>query len=270
MKYCLPYNKYTYDKDLINDADEWTIDYNPEDVTLSKFLEVYKDKRINFRIGEAINLKEQIGIDFLKELNEKYPNLHILIQQYNSDTLQILKDNNIKNYFFNTYAHNIDIFYMLVNSGVSDIYVVESLGFELNKISKVAKDKGVRIRVYPNIAQASVNEIPGLKKFFIRPEDIKDYEEYVDVCEFLYEDATCINCFNIYKNMQEWFGNLREIISELDIDLDSRFILPRFGETRAKCGKRCFRGDPCHICELIQETAGTLEEAGIRIEKEKE
>ena len=51
--------------------------------------------------------------------------------------------------------------------------------------------------------------------------------------------------------------------------LDSRYILPRFGEVRAKCGKKCFKGEPCHICELIQESSGLLEEAGLVIEKEK-
>ena len=50
MKYCLPYNQNTYQSNLINDADEWSIDYNPEDKTLFKFLDTYKDRRINFRI----------------------------------------------------------------------------------------------------------------------------------------------------------------------------------------------------------------------------
>ena len=253
MKYCLPYNKYTYKNELINEADEWTIDYNPDDITLTKFLDVYKDKRINFRIKDNVNIEEELGINFLKELNEKYPNLYIQFPQY---------------YFFTTYANNIDFFYILLNSGVSDIYVVESLCFELDKISKMAKEKNIRIRTYPNVAQTLSSEIPALKRFFIRPEDIQIYEKYVDVCEFLYENEACLVYLDIYKNKKEWFGNLAEIIDGLEINLDSRFILPKFGETRVKCGKRCFRGDPCHICELIQETAETLEDAGIRIDKE--
>lgn len=270
MKYCLPYNRYTYDSDLIHEADEWTVEYNPEDNTLLQFLDKYKDKRINFRIlDNKINIKEDMGIGFLKDLTDKYHNLYIEFAHYDTEIISILKEHEIKRYFFSTHANNIDLFYILINSGATDVFVVEAMGFELNKLSKVAKEKGVQIRVYPNIAQSAGNEVPGLKRFFIRPEDIQDYEEYVDVCDFFYEDATCLNYFNIYKNMKEWFGNLKEIINGLDTDLDSRFILPRFGETRAKCGKRCFRGDPCHICDLIQETAGKLEEAGIRIEKEK-
>lgn len=269
MKYCLPYNKYTFDKEFVNEADEWTIDYNPDDVTLFKFLDVYKDKRINFRIGDKIDIKEEVGIGFIKEITNKYPNLYILIQQYSPEIKEILQNNEIKNYFFSTYVSNIDLFYILVNSGASDIYIVESLGFDLDKISKVAKEKNVAIRIFPNVAQAISDEIPNLKRFFIRPEDIQDYEEYVDVCEFFYEDETCLNYLNIYKNMKEWYGDLSEIINGLNVNLDSRYILPRFGEVRAKCGKKCFKGEPCHICELIQESSGLLEEAGLVIEKEK-
>jgi len=270
MKYCLPYNKYTYDNDLINDADEWSIDYNPEDKTLLAFLDKYKDKRINFRILDKIDIKDTLGINFIVDLQKEYPNVYIQIPLYNKEIVEILKEHEIKNYFFSDYVNNIDLFYLLINSGVSDIYIVEALGFELDKLSSIAHKNNVRIRVFPNIAQALKAEIPDLKKFFIRPEDIQDYEDFVDICEFYYEDKKCLNYFHIYKDLKEWYGDLGEIISGLNIKLDSRYMLPRFGEIRAKCSKKCFKGGNCHICELIEETAGTLEEKRIIIEKIKE
>lgn len=269
MKYCLPYNKYTFKSELIKDVDEWSIDYNPEDKTLFKFLDTYKDKRINFRVLDKIDITEPLGINFIKDLQKEYPNVYIQFPIYSKEIMDIIKENEIKNYFFSTYVNNIDMFYSLVNNGVSDMYIVEALGFELEKLSKVAKEKNVSIRVFPNIAQSLVADIPDLKKFFIRPEDIQDYEKFVDVCEFYYEDNKCINYFNIYKNKQEWFGDLSEIINGLNIKLDSRFVLPRFGELRSRCGKKCFKGEPCHICELIEETAQSMEEAGLLVEKEK-
>ena len=269
MKYCLPYNKNTYQSNLINDADEWSIDYNPEDKTLFKFLDTYKDRRINFRIWDKIDIKDTLGVNFIKDLQKEYPNVYIQFPQYTKEIANIIKENEIKNFFFSTYVNNIDLFYSIINTGVSDIYIAEALGFELNKISKVAKEKNVRIRVFPNIAQSLTEDIPDLKKFFIRPEDIQDYENFVDVCEFFYEDKKCINYFNIYKNKQEWFGDLSEIINGLNIKLDSRFMLPRFGELRSRCGKKCFYGEPCHICDLIEESAKSMEEAGIIVEKEK-
>ena len=269
MKYCLPYNKYTFNNELIKDADEWSIDYNPDDKTLFKFLDTYKDKRINFRVLDKIDITETLGVNFIKDLQKEYPNVYIQFPQYTKEIMNIIKENEIKNYFFSTYVNNIDMFYCLVNSGVSDIYIVEALGFELDKISKVTKEKNISIRVFPNIAQSLVEDIPDLKKFFIRPEDIQDYKDFIDVCEFFYEDSKCLNYFDIYKNKQEWYGDLSEIINGLNIKLDSRYMLPRFGELRSRCGKKCFKGGDCHICELIEETAQSMEEAGLLIEKEK-
>lgn len=270
MKYCLPYNKYTYQSELINEADEWTIDYNPDDKTFLPFLDLHKDKRINLRVLDKINITEPLGANFIKDLQKEYPNVYIEFGDYSKEIIDVIKENEIKNYFFSIFVNNIDAFYILVNSGVSDIYIVEALGFELNKLSKVAKEHNVKVRVFPNMAQALGPEIPDLKKFFIRPEDLQDYEEFIDVCEFFYEDEKCINYFHIYKDKKEWFGDLSEIIGGLNSKLDSRYILPKFGELRSRCGKKCFRGEPCHICDLIAETADTLEEAGIGIEKGKE
>lgn len=269
MKYCLPYNEYTYNNDLINGADEWAIDYNPNDKTFFQFLELHKDKRINLRLYDKIDITEPLGANFIKDLQKEYPNVYIQFTNYTKEVMEVIKGHEIKNYFFSLFANNIDIFYLLINNGVSDVFVTEALGFELDKLSKVAKEKNIQIRVFPNMAQAIDEDIPDLKKFFIRPEDLQDYENFIDVCEFFYEDARCLNYFHIYKEKQEWFGDLSEIISGLNIKLDSRYILPKFGELRSRCGKKCFKGEPCHICDLIAESAQTLEEAGIGIEKEK-
>lgn len=269
MKYCLPYNKYTYQSELINDADEWSIDYNPEDKTLLGFLDLHKDKRINLRLWDKINMEEPLDVNFIKDLQKEYPNVYIQFAGYTKELMNIIKENEIKNYFFSDLVNNIDSFYLLINSGVSDMFIVESLAFELDKLSKVTKEKSIQVRVFPNIAQSLCEDIPGLKKFFIRPEDIQDYEDFVDICEFFYEDNKCITYFDIYKNKKEWYGNLNELINGLGIDLDSRFVLPRFGELRSRCGKKCFKGEPCHICELIEESSHLLEEAGLAVEKEK-
>jgi len=270
MKYCLPYNKYTYNNDLINKADEWFIDYNPEDKTLLQFLELHKDKRINLRFFDDFDITEPLNIGFVKDLQKQYSNIYIELKDYSPEVMKVIKENEIKNFFFYIFVNNIDAFYLLINNGVSDVYIVETLGFDLERLSKITKEKNIQIRVFPNVAQSQYEEIPDLKNFFIRPEDIQDYEKFVDVCEFLYEDEKCLNYFHIYSELKEWYGDLSEIITGIKIKLDSRYMLPKFGEMRSRCRKRCFYGDSCHICDLIAETAGTLEEAGIGIEKEKQ
>ena len=115
MKYCLPYNSETYKSALIKDADEWSIDYNPEDKTLFKFLDTYKDKRINFRIWDKIDIKDTLGVNFIKDLQKEYPNVYIQFPQYTKEIANIIKENEIKNFFFSTYVNNIDLFYSIIN-----------------------------------------------------------------------------------------------------------------------------------------------------------
>ena len=67
------------------------------------------------------------------------------------------------------------------------MYIAEMMGFELEYIIKKTKELGVQIRVFPNVAQAARKNTSGLLKFWIRPEDIDFYSQYIDVCEFYYD-----------------------------------------------------------------------------------
>lgn len=86
---------------------------------------------------------------------------------------------------------------------------------------------------------------------YVRPEDISIYEQWIDCVEFatesLKEEAAYLK---IYKEQQEWPGNLNLIIRNLDKNVDNRGILEDFGERRANCGQRCMEGRGCGYCQL--------------------
>lgn len=42
----------------------------------------------------------------------------------------------------------------LIKCGVSELYITDSLGFEIIKVAEIAHSKDVKIRVYPNVAQS--------------------------------------------------------------------------------------------------------------------
>ena len=73
----------------------------------------------------------------------------------------------------------------MIRYGVSDVYIVNEFAFYLPQIKKNCGDE-VKIRVFPNVSQSTdkLHVLPTVTSFFIRPEDIPFYEEYVDVCEF--------------------------------------------------------------------------------------
>lgn len=261
MKYCLDYIKNK--SPLMKKVNEITIYYNPTDTTLVDFLLLYKEKRINILIEDLEEFCET-ELSKIQAIKEKYPDLQIYLKigSYNQELLDKIKETGFP-FFIYRFANNWEVFNGLIDLGVSDIYVVESLGFELEACSKIAHNKGIQIRVFPNIAQSSWTNTEALKKFFIRPEDVKLYEPYVDVMEFITESEKAEVYYEVYAEKHQWFGPLNEIIRDLKSDIDNRYIVPRFAKNRINCGKRCQKGGHCRICESIEELANTLKEKEI-------
>lgn len=100
-----------------------------------------------------------------------------------------------------------------------------------------------------------------LYAFWIRPEDIDFYSQYIDVIERYQDGDTVQNdtYYEIFMIKKEWNGDLGEIISGLkDIHLDSRCFLDTWRH-RAVCGKRCLKGtSPCRICSFMAEMNDSL------------
>lgn len=269
MKFCLNYRK-AHEK-LMMSADELNITYNKKDTTLVDFLELYMGKRINIKIEDLEDFKATDEINKIAAIVEKYSDINISLKlpKVDMEFIDLLKEKNIP-YFIGTFVNNWDVFRGLINLGVTDIYIVEDLGFELDTCSKIAHENHVKIRVFPNIAQSTWKNSEPIKKFFIRPEDVIQYEPYVDVIEFMGNVEKEGVLLEIYRDNKEWFGPLYELISDLDSEIDSRFIIPRFAETRIKCGKRCLKGAPCTMCNTVDTLSKTLKDRNLIVTNIKE
>lgn len=262
MKFCLRYRKAH--SALMDKADELSIIYNKRDTTLLEFLKKYQNKRINIKIEDLDLFKKENELKKFIAIRTEYPEINFCLQlpKYDLEFIEELKSTDIK-FFINIFANNWDTFQGLIEAGVCDIYIVENLGFELDLCAEQAHSRNINIRVFPNVAQSQWKDTPGIKKFFIRPEDIDIYSKYIDTIEFL-GDADKENVYyEVYAETKEWFGPLKEIISGLDSDIDSRYIIPRFAESRVNCGKRCFKNGRCNICESIDKLSNTLKDRGI-------
>ena len=266
MKYCVPYFRYfKYAKEV----DEIIIPFNESLDIIKRFIE---EKEIQSRIILEVDDSDMFSENF----NDYLPILKnlsgydsaICFSQYHKEFKNIyseLKDNNIK-FFFKTFVRDWDTFHGLINVGVSDIYIVENLGFELNLLGPVAHASEVSIRVFANVCQSSWSENNPIKSFFNRPEDVYLYEPYVDVIEFFgTEKHEQEVMYKVYAKDKKWFGDLSEIIIGLNMELDSRCLVAAFAPTRIKCGKKCIKGKPCNICDRIIELSQTLQENDIMI-----
>lgn len=262
MNYCINYNKQTFNKKCIENADELSIIFNEEDNTLKDFLDKYKHKRINIEVKSKEKYEKNIFL--LQEILNNYDNVYIKLDFF-------IEKIELSRFFFNILVKDWDTLIGLLKYKISDIYIVEEMGFELEKISKIIHDLDINIRVYPNIAQSSWNNTDDLLKFFIRPEDIDIYSQYVDTIEFYNVDDKIDMYYKIYNIDKQWFGQLKEIILDFKDEIDNKYIIPRFAEKRLKCNKKCLKGSSCRRCFIIKRLSSTLEDKKIVINiKDKE
>lgn len=246
---------------------------------VSALIDFVKSKRQDLRIVvdvthmTAIELKRTINV--FKTCYEIHPNITFMISR-TVECMRRVEENKLP-FFYCEKVNTIDALNQYISEGVTDVYITDELAFSLSDIKyNVSKNK-VKIRVFPNVAQSSVSRADGIKsitKFFIRPEDVKYYEDCVDVMEFFGPVDKQNTLYKIYKE-QKWKGPLNLIISgynpEDNIEINSS-IIPTFGQVRKNCHKKCgYTSSGCQICIAAEHIARSLAEKGLEYkEKRKE
>ena len=268
MKYAITFAKTFRYFDLI---DEVIITPYKGDVEIIEYVEkTFKpEQRVILDLTELeeskiSSFKDMVTI--LRKLKEINPLITAKISiTFPKEDIDELKNAEIP-FIFMEYAENFEMFYVQKELGASDIYVTGALGFYLDKLQPF-RDK-VKLRVFPNIAQSTrgtTKLLPQLIKFYIRPEDIELYQDYIDVLEiFPCKDRTTV-IYEIYKR-QQWLGKLSDIIMDLDNDIDNDVISPYFALHRIKCHQDCLL-DRCTLCQQIYSLGKKFEEAEIVLYK---
>jgi hypothetical protein len=272
MKYCLFVSKDLVESEYLNKADELMIRYDKNDPTLPEFLDLYKEKRIVINISFLNEPdKTQKAIKHLAAIRDKFDLHNIVLGLYKEEYEYIkdtIKESGFPFFFFNI-VNNWDTLRYYIYFGVTDLYIGEQLGFELKQVAEVAQKTGQKVRVYPNVFQTgshwenfATDEVELYKGFFIRPEDVPAYEEYVDIMEFYGDPKKQTTYFDIY-NQGYWFGPLNEIIIGYKGTLDNRQITPEIAGKRSRCGRRCFKGEKCNSCTVAIHLANTLKDKSL-------
>lgn len=239
MKYCVNCRQ---PKDVLEKVDEIYVE--PRDYRIVPELFVkYPDKRIILEFN-ANNFELAV----LQQYAEASPeNFVVKLMYLNDQNLSFVKDFGIKFY----YGYPISTFYELrglQDLGVEYIFIQEPLSFEMEKLSKI----DMKFRMVPNIAYAAyIPRKDGLHGQWVRPEDIKYYEDGIYVFDF--EDANLEKertLFHIYAENGCWPGNLNLLLTNFGINIDNRLFPADFGEHRSNCGQRCQSRGTCHYCDL--------------------
>ena len=248
MKYCLKWNNRCLH---LKDADEISIKYI-EDRGLIDFMEKYVNKRIVIRL-ESTNFADS-EIAKLVAIRKQFPNYRFTVGLPQEDYNLALKLNSkdIPFYFLKPVQNWEDFRFYITELEVSDIDLSGALAFELPKVKRYLEKVKANtvIRVTPNIIHSQTDNCPPLQHFFIRPDDIDQYEPYVDIIEFEgieHQDTF----YNIYAKEKMFIGKLNQVIYNFPLAIDNMGLIPQFGERRISCGRECLSGGRCKRCDTL-------------------
>lgn len=266
-KFCMPFKM---NKKYNSEVKEFSINYKENPEQLANFLSfVDNEQGVNIKITE---LTQEI-VDELILIKAKDPNTNFALAIKALDSLLMFKeqlDNAGIFYYIDFTCDNLSFFLYLTRLGVCDIVIGGDLGFQIKDVSKAAHDNNINVRVRCNIAQFIANEEPTMDNiisFFIRPEDIDTYAEYVDTFEFFDPESKSYNLdtiYEVYAKDKKWSGLLSEIIWNYIDDTDNYYLVPNFVDRRLNCGKRCALGK-CKLCYELNNLAKAMKEKQIVI-----
>lgn len=240
----------------MNTVEEIIIKLKHDHIKIAAFLREHSNQRIIIDCLDEIDVKEILQ---MKEANSDLNNYVILISLNEKECIAKLKEAHIP-FFTDYHCNSWSALHGLIKEGVSDIYITDGLGFELDKVSIICKKANVKIRAYCNVCQSDWRKTDTFQTFFIRPEDIDLYAHYVDVFEFFgdIKRVPADTLYEVYAKQKKWFGPLKEIILGFNSNLDSRYVSPNFATKRFRCGLSCLKGGSCAMCYHMEALAETL------------
>ena len=246
MKYCVSGRQ---PRSVLKKADEIKLQYKDRDI-LFDYIKEMPDKLYILHIP-----KEEVELDWTL-LRAHASNVNLMLCIENLNMAQLCFENGLKYYW------HYPVFTWYELKGLIDMrpaYI--SLGAPLSfDLIKVKAKTNIPLRLVPNLAfDAYIPRKNGIYGSWIRPEDIKIYEEWVDVFEFvsdsLSQEATLLH---IYQENGYWPGNLNLLFTNFNVNVDNRGLPEEIGETRANCGQRCMVSSNCHFCETAVNFSNAL------------
>lgn len=254
------YRQFKY----FDDDVQLNIIYKPKIKQLAEFIKDYRTHRINFIIPEFNKDRDS---EIFETLNDLFSDAElVLCFPYYDDWFQNWSNEHQIKHYYQHFVNSWENLERFLSYNVTDIKVGENLAFNAEKISKIAKEKGVSLRVFCNVCQRKIEStIPSIKGFFIRPEDIDLYSEYFDTFELAYPnmDATRLNTlYEIYAKDKIWDGRVKQIIVGYEGNEDNTFLIG-FGKRRSHCDRKCYQAtgvEKCCFCDRLIDLNKTIKE----------
>jgi hypothetical protein len=276
MRFAVPYFRKDGGKWMAA-ANEIIIKYKDEDESaLVDFIKNHPSQRIIIQIEDIYRFKRNSAINkyIFSKLKEEYKLTNWAVE-FCAGREEItvmetwLKDTELIDkipYFYSFTPQNYEQLDRLIHLNVTDIYIVGYLAFDIINVRRMINKKAKihkNIRLIPNLCQSYWTDELSLSSFFIRPEDVELYEDYVDVMEIYAANLAQIEYadvyFDIYSKSGTWMGDLKEYLLDCNESINNIYIWKDFGERRLKCKKRCRADGSCNFCEQQREYIHLME-----------
>lgn len=265
MKYSVNYSN----KIKLDDFDEIIIRYEEQDRELITFLQDHRAQEVVLCVREVDKFIDDEHWRLINAIYEEHKNFSVCFypaqtfSEFNAKELRAIAELSMP-WFTGKVVTTFDQLNYLLSIGASQVYLAEDICFDLIRARRVCSAHQARIRIFPNVAQASIKTTPALKKFFLRPEDMQEYSDCVDVIEFWGPLDRQAVLKRIYEKGR-WYGNLKDLILDFNISLDSRRLLNQFGKVRKTCDRKCLKGSSCAICDNMETLSHKLEDAHLLV-----
>ena len=152
VRFCCYYHRDNKYNDVINELNIVKTTETIKD--LNAFLQKHQKQRVNLCINDLNDFYEN-GIKQLDALENK-SNLYIRLEKDAAAPIDSILQDELKTrqipFYYNQVVDNWDVLNGLIAEGVSDVFIGNSLGFELDQVAEVAHADNVKVRVYPNVA----------------------------------------------------------------------------------------------------------------------
>lgn len=256
--------------ELNDKVQEFNIYFNPANNsldTLIEFIQEFQDKQINIEYRNGIDVKSAAALSKIGD------NVRFRLRAEDITKINQLRDRSCQFFFDNSMAATdwISLYYQVEIEGVSEVYLANSLMYELDRVSMYCSKHNVKTRLV-------INRIPLTRPVkpdmwfapFFRPQDYSVIDTWFDTVEFDCGDPVDVNklrvLYRAYIQKKDWYGCLEELNPDVTIDIPCRGIVPQLADKRSLCGLRCLKGGKCRTCHNIIALGQDLRDIGAQLD----
>lgn len=285
MKYCIPYYRASNYNDTIDEVTVLATE-KIEIGGIQGFMDTRPpEQRVVFIFRNLFNLLDELDFDLLATVL-KDKNYTICWQEASATDLYHIIAERCKakglHFCFSDAVYTFDTLYGLCDIGVSDVYISGDLGFNVDALkrckyyAKFTRDEDLIIRAYPDICQSKWTSFTQELAFWIRPEDVDNYEGAIDVMQTWvgqYGKDYADVWYDVYSKDKFWLGDLNKLIRGLYINdkpLDGRCFTKEWGEMRSGCGRKCLQNSQCTFCRQAVAAAQKMHDLKLAVKDNEE